>query len=56
VAFADGNKFFNRSGPTIAETVEIIAEILHGCRLRDSGEGNAWQRYANVRSLLLAHS
>lgn len=32
VAFADGNKFFNRSGTTIAETAEIIVEILHGCR------------------------
>lgn len=55
VAFADGNKFFNRSGPSIAETVEIIAEILHGYRSRGSSEGIAWQRYANVRSLSLAH-
>lgn len=30
VAFADGNLFFNRSGMTISETAEIIAEILHG--------------------------
>ena len=30
VAFADGNRYFNRSGTTIVETVEIIAEILHG--------------------------
>ncbi len=27
---ADGNKYFNRSGTTIVETVEILAEILHG--------------------------
>jgi iron complex transport system substrate-binding protein len=45
VAFADGNKFFNRSGKTIAETVEIIAEILHGCQFRRAWEGSAWQRY-----------
>jgi iron complex transport system substrate-binding protein len=45
VVFADGNKFFNRSGTTIVETVEIIAEILHGCRARKSWEGIAWQRY-----------
>ena len=30
VALADGNKYFNRSGTTIVETVEILAEILHG--------------------------
>jgi iron complex transport system substrate-binding protein len=30
VAFADGNLFFNRSGTTISQTAEIIAEILHG--------------------------
>jgi len=30
VAFADGNLYFNRSGMTIVDTVEIVAEILHG--------------------------
>jgi iron complex transport system substrate-binding protein len=30
VALADGNKYFNRSGTTIVETAEIVAEILHG--------------------------
>jgi iron complex transport system substrate-binding protein len=30
VAFADGNLFFNRSGMTVSQTAEIIAEILHG--------------------------
>src|SRR5262249_16649262 len=28
--FADGNKFFNRSGTTIVETAEMLAEMLHG--------------------------
>ena len=58
VAFADGNKFFNRSGTTIADTVEIIAEILHGCRFQRRWEGSAWQRYTPVekkRALQLAH-
>jgi iron complex transport system substrate-binding protein len=45
VFFADGNKFFNRSGPTIAETAEIIAEILHGFRFGKTWEARAWQRY-----------
>jgi iron complex transport system substrate-binding protein len=46
VAFADGNLYFNRSGTTIVETVEIIAEILHGhagAKMRHAG---AWQPYA----------
>jgi iron complex transport system substrate-binding protein len=30
VVFADGNLFFNRSGMTIAESAEILGEILHG--------------------------
>ncbi|PYJ68086.1 MAG: cobalamin-binding protein [Verrucomicrobia bacterium] len=58
VAFADGNKFFNRSGTTIADAVEIIAEIVHGCRFQRRWEGSAWQRYTPVekkRALQLAH-
>ena len=42
VAFADGNKYFNRSGTTIVETVEILAEILHDIRLTQSWHGEAW--------------
>jgi len=30
MVFADGNLFFNRSGMTISESAEILAEILHG--------------------------
>jgi iron complex transport system substrate-binding protein len=48
VFFADGNKFFNRSGTTIVETAEIVAEILHGLRFRESWEGRAWQRYGRA--------
>jgi iron complex transport system substrate-binding protein len=48
VFFADGNKFFNRSGTTIVETAEIIAEILHGFVLRRSWEGIAWHQYTRV--------
>jgi iron complex transport system substrate-binding protein len=43
VAFADGNLFFNRSGMTIAGTAEIIAEILHGVVLDQSGEHVHWR-------------
>ncbi len=44
VAFADGNLFFNRSGMTISQTAEIIAEILHGVRFGVSTERVHWRR------------
>ena len=43
VAFADGNMLFNRSGMTLAQTAEVIAEILHGVRFDDSF-GTHWRR------------
>ena len=46
VALADGNLYFNRSGITIVETVEIIAEILHGNGGADNRHVDAWQPYA----------
>lgn len=42
VAFADGNLFFNRSGMTISQTAEIIAEILHGVSFAGSA-GVHWR-------------
>jgi iron complex transport system substrate-binding protein len=44
VAFADGNLFFNRSGMTISQTAEIIAEILHGIEFGTQTEGKYWRR------------
>ncbi|HEY8667110.1 MAG TPA: ABC transporter substrate-binding protein, partial [Tepidisphaeraceae bacterium] len=43
VAFADGNRYFNRSGTTIVETVEIIAEILHGYLSGQIRRGKIWR-------------
>ena len=48
VAFADGNKYFNRSGTTIVETVEILAEILHGVQPTPPWHGLAWLTYREV--------
>jgi iron complex transport system substrate-binding protein len=42
VAFADGNLFFNRSGMTVAQTAEIVAEILHGLQFDATTEGVHW--------------
>jgi len=43
VAFADGNLFFNRSGMTVSETAEIIAEILHGVTFGPQTENRSWR-------------
>jgi iron complex transport system substrate-binding protein len=38
VYFADGNAYFNRPGPRLADTAEILAEMLHpGIGVRPSG-------------------
>jgi iron complex transport system substrate-binding protein len=53
VVLADGNKYFNRSGTTIVETVEIVAEILHGYPA--GHRGKAWESYVRpeVRAAVL---
>ncbi|HXK03101.1 MAG TPA: ABC transporter substrate-binding protein [Verrucomicrobiae bacterium] len=45
VVFADGNRFFNRSGMTVTQTAEILAEILHGETFGEPAEGLYWRRY-----------
>jgi iron complex transport system substrate-binding protein len=49
VAFADGNLFFNRSGMTVSQTAEIIAEILHGEIFETPTEGTHWCWASNAR-------
>lgn len=44
VAFADGNLLFNRSGMTVSQTAEVIAEILHGVVFGRRTEGVHWRR------------
>jgi iron complex transport system substrate-binding protein len=43
VCFADGNQFFNRPGPRLVETLEILAEILHPDRFSFGLRGRAWE-------------
>lgn len=45
VFIADGNQFFNRSGPRIVETLEIIAEILHPHLFHYGHENSGWKRF-----------
>lgn len=42
VAFGDGNLFFNRSGMTISQTAEILAEMLHGVTFGELAEDVHW--------------
>ncbi len=44
VYLADGNQFFNRPGPRLAESLEILAEILHPDRFHFGHEGAGWER------------
>ncbi len=42
---ADGNLYFNRSGPSLFATPELLAEILHGSVFPPLHEGTAWVRW-----------
>lgn len=44
VYLLDGNQFFNRPGPRLAESLEILAEIFHPDRFRFGHEGTGWIR------------
>jgi iron complex transport system substrate-binding protein len=43
VYLADGNQYFNRPGPRVVESLEILAEILHP-GLSFGHEGRGWQK------------
>jgi len=45
VYLADGNQYFNRPGPRLAESLEILAEIFHPNTIRLGYEGSGWQSY-----------
>jgi iron complex transport system substrate-binding protein len=42
---ADGNQYFNRPGPRIVESLEILAEIFHPESFPAHYEGKGWMRY-----------
>ncbi len=50
VCLADGNQYFNRPGPRLAESLEILAEILHPEKFQFGHQGKAWEKY-HVESL-----
>ena len=44
VYIADGNQYFNRPGPRLAESLEILAELLHPELFGFGHEGVGWER------------
>jgi iron complex transport system substrate-binding protein len=45
VYIADGNQFFNRPGPRLVESLEILAEVLHPEVFAVGHKGTGWQPY-----------
>ena len=45
VYVADGNLYFNRSGPLLFDTPDILAEILHPTAFPPTHEGALWRRW-----------
>lgn len=43
VALADGHQFFNRPGPRLVESLEILAEFIHPGRFDFGHEGSGWE-------------
>jgi iron complex transport system substrate-binding protein len=50
VYLGDGNAFFNRPGPRVAETLESLAEALHPAAFRFGHEGTGWARWEPGRA------
>ena len=44
VYIADGNQYFNRPGPRLVESLEILAEILHPGTFQLGHEGTGWEK------------
>jgi iron complex transport system substrate-binding protein len=43
VALADGNQYFNRPGPRLVESLEILAEVLHPEAFDFGHKGRGWE-------------
>jgi iron complex transport system substrate-binding protein len=45
VYLADGNQYFHRPGPRLAESLEILAEMLHPYEFDFGHQGTGWVRF-----------
>jgi len=50
VFLADGNQYFNRPGPRLVESLQILAEILHPEAFGPELEGKAWRTHSLITS------
>jgi iron complex transport system substrate-binding protein len=48
VYLTDGNQYFNRPGPRLVESAEILAELLHSGQCRFGHEGTGWVPFAGT--------
>ncbi|MGA2882791.1 MAG: cobalamin-binding protein [Bryobacteraceae bacterium] len=48
IYLADGNQYFNRPGPRLVESLQILAEILHPEAFAPSLEGGAWRVHVKL--------
>jgi iron complex transport system substrate-binding protein len=51
VVVSDGNQFFNRPGPRLVESLEILAEVLHPDVWQFGHEGIGWERFEATKAL-----
>jgi iron complex transport system substrate-binding protein len=49
VYLTDGNAYFNRPGPRLVESAEILAEILHPGAFQFGHAGRGWERWEASR-------
>jgi iron complex transport system substrate-binding protein len=45
VVLADGNQFFNRPGPRLVESLEILLEVLHPTAVSPRHRGTGWESW-----------
>jgi iron complex transport system substrate-binding protein len=43
---ADGNQYFNRPGPRIVDSIEVLAEVIHPKQFIFGYEGNGWIKFS----------
>ena len=48
VYLTDGNQYFNRPGPRLADSAELLAEILHPEEFGTTHQGIAWEAFGRV--------
>jgi iron complex transport system substrate-binding protein len=44
VYITDGNSYFNRPGPRLADSLEILAEIIHPEIFQYGYQGKGWEK------------